>query len=399
MSFRIIGREGVLLAVANSITGIIWGANSVVLSIYMLNTGMKPAIIGTVLGVFSLMNALGSLITGYLSDFINKLNLFTAFSLASGLLILLLMTGLPPVIAVAYSLMALLNRNVISIAIVGEYAKRRGVSSEFFSLSSSLSVVFSVIGSSIAVLPSYMGRIGYDLIFIIEALSVYLSIPIMLKVVKRIGINMSEVKISGVSLRELRELKSSWLLKRLLPESLIGLGAGVIIPLFSLWFYLKFHVSLSNLGIVYAASNATLALGTLTAPVVSRVLKSRVTSVILLEGSATGILALMPIIVNLPALLFLFIVRNTLMNMANPLLTSLINDLVPREERGRVFGVWNMISSIPRALGPGIGGYLIDSGYLDLPLYITSLLYAIAVILFYVLLKDVEKMSKVTAVR
>ncbi|MGC9135669.1 MFS transporter [Caldivirga sp.] len=399
MSFRIIGREGVLLAVANSITGIIWGANSVVLSIYMLNTGMKPAIIGAVLGVFSLMNALGSLITGYLSDFTNKLNLFTAFSLASGSLILLLMTGLPPVIAVAYSLMALLNRNVISIAIVGEYAKRRGVSSEFFSLSSSLSVVFSAIGSSIAVLPSYMGRIGYDLVFIIEALSVYLSIPIMLKVVKRIGINMSEVKISGVSLRELRELKSSWLLKRLLPESLIGLGAGVIIPLFSLWFYLKFHVSLSNLGIVYAASNATLALGTLTAPVVSRVLKSRVTSVILLEGSATGILALMPIIVNLPALLLLFIVRNTLMNMANPLLTSLINDLVPGEERGRVFGVWNMISSIPRALGPGIGGYLIDSGYLDLPLYITSLLYAIAVILFYVLLKDVEKMSKVTAVR
>lgn len=78
------------------------------------------------------------------------------------------------------------------------------------------------------------------------------------------------------------------------------------------------------------------------------------------------------------------------MNMASPLLTSLINELVPREERGRVFGIWNMISSIPRAVGPSIGGYLMDVGYLDLPLYITSALYAVAVILFYVLLGGVE---------
>ncbi len=399
MSFRAIGREGALLAVANSIVGIMFGANSVILSIYMLNMGMKPTLIGVVLGVSSLMNALGSLITGYLSDFVNKLSLFTVLSLASGSLVLLLITGSPSIIAVAYPLTSLLNRGVISIAISGEYAKRRGISSVFFSLSSSLNVVFSVIGSLVAVLPNYMGRMGYDMVFIIEALSVYLSIPIMLSAIRRIGINVFEVKISRVSLRDLRELKSSWLLKRLIPESLIGLGAGVIIPLFSLWFYLKFHVSISNLSIVYAASNATLALGTLAAPVFSRILRSRVTSVILLEGLATGILALMPIIVNLPVLLVLFITRNTLMNMANPLLTSLINDLVPGEERGRVFGIWMLLSSIPRALGPGIGGYLMNSGYLDLPLYITSVLYAIAVTLFYVLLKNVEKVSKLTATK
>ncbi|MFP3216907.1 MAG: MFS transporter, partial [Vulcanisaeta sp.] len=58
-----------------------------------------------------------------------------------------------------------------------------------------------------------------------------------------------------------------------------------------------------------------------------------------------------------------------------------------KEERGRVFGIWNMLSSIPRAVGPGLGGYLMSIGYLDLPLYITSMLYATAVSLFYVLLR------------
>jgi hypothetical protein len=32
-----------------------------------------------------------------------------------------------------------------------------------------------------------------------------------------------------------------------------------------------------------------------------------------------------------------------------------------------------------------------DIGYLDLPLYLTSMLYATAVILFYILLRDVER--------
>jgi MFS family permease len=80
------------------------------------------------------------------------------------------------------------------------------------------------------------------------------------------------------------------------------------------------------------------------------------------------------------------------MNMTSPLLTALINDLTPKEERGRVFGIWNTPSSIPRALGPGIGGYLMNIGYLDTPLYITATLYSLAITLFYTLLKKPEKL-------
>lgn len=88
-------------------------------------------------------------------------------------------------------------------------------------------------------------------------------------------------KIERISLKDLGELRSSWLIKRLMPEAIIGLGAGgVIIPLFSLWFYLKFHINIANLSIVYAISNATLALGTLMAPTISRFLHSRVISVV-----------------------------------------------------------------------------------------------------------------------
>ena len=390
MSFSRIGRVGFLLVTANSLSGIIWGANSVILSIYMLSIGMSTTLIGVVLGLFSLISALGSLIVGYLTDFMDRVRLFMVLSLISGSLMLLMITGVPIVVSVAYLMTALFNRYVVLTAIVGEFAKQRNVSDEVFSLSSSFNIVFSVVGSAMTVLPSYLGRLGYELIFVVEALAVYLTIPLILNAIRHLDPTIVNVRIERVSLRDLSRLRSSWLLKRLLPEALIGLGAGVIIPLFSLWFYLKFHINIASLGIVYAISNATLALGTLMAPSISRLMRSRVASVVMLEGLATGVLAIMPSIYDLPLLLALFIVRNTLMNMANPLLTSLINELVPREERGRVFGIWNMISSIPRAVGPGIGGYLMDIGYLDMPLYITSALYATAVVLFYVLLRGVE---------
>ena len=395
MLLRRIDHAGLLLVIADSLSGIIWGANSVILSIYMLSIGLSTTLIGIVLGLFSLMNALGSLVVGYLTDFMDRAGLFVILSLISGSLVLLMITGVPAVVSIAYLMTALLNRYVVLTTMVGEFARQRNISDEVFSLSSSLSIVFSVAGSAMAVLPSYLGRLGYDIIFIVEALSIYLAIPLVIDAIRRLGITIVNVKTEGVSLRDLGRLRSSWLLKRLLPEALIGLGAGVIIPLFSLWFYLKFHISLASLGVVYAISDATLALGTLMAPAISRLLRSRVVSVVMLEGLATGILAIMPSIYYIPLLLALFIARNTLMNMANPLLTSLINELVPREERGRVFGIWNMISSIPRAVGPGIGGYLMGIGYLDLPLYITSALYATAVALFYALLRNVEDGARV----
>ena len=145
MSFSRIGRVGFLLVTANSLSGIIWGANSVILSIYMLSIGMSATLIGVVLGFFSLMSALGSLIVGYLTDFMDRVRLFMVLSLISGSLILLMITGVPIVVSVAYLMTALFNRYVVLTAIVGEFAKQRNVSDEVFSLSSSFNIIFDIL--------------------------------------------------------------------------------------------------------------------------------------------------------------------------------------------------------------------------------------------------------------
>lgn len=111
-----IDRVGLLLATANSLSGIIWGANSVILSIYMLSIGISTTLIGIVLGLFSLMSALGSFIVGYLTDLMDRVRLFIILSIISGSLILLMAIGVPIIVSAAYLASALFNRYVVLTA-------------------------------------------------------------------------------------------------------------------------------------------------------------------------------------------------------------------------------------------------------------------------------------------
>ncbi|MGB9730258.1 MAG: hypothetical protein ACPL1B_10405, partial [Thermoprotei archaeon] len=132
------------------------------------------------------LNALGSIIIGYLTDKLDRIKLYFSLSLLNGTLFLLFMTANPLIVSIAYLFTALFNRNVISTTILGEYARQQKLSENIFSLSSSLNIGFSVVGSLIASLPTYMSMKGYYLIFIIESLSIYSSIPLILTAEKEL---------------------------------------------------------------------------------------------------------------------------------------------------------------------------------------------------------------------
>ncbi|MGC8583307.1 MAG: MFS transporter [Thermoproteus sp.] len=371
------------LILAGSLAGFIWGANQVALSIYLVKIGLDVAQIGAVYGASTAAMTAGSLLWGYLADIYDRRRLYYALSFASATFTALMATAKPLVVAASYISASLLNRGVVYSAILGDYAKARGLSNEAFSFSSSLSSFFAALGS-LSTSVTAAGIPGFQTLFLLESLAIAVSAALL-----SLSEPVAAVERGRLSL-DLRTLRSYWLLKRLIPESLIGLGAGVIIPLFSLWFYIKFHVSVGSLAVFYAASDLTLALGAASAPLIARALRSRVDAVVVLQSLATALLASMPFVGSAEIALSLFVARTALMNMANPLLSALINDLVPQEERGRVFGLWNTLSSVPRAVGPAIGGYLMGSGMIDAPLFITAGLYAVAVALFKALLGQAE---------
>jgi len=174
-----------------------------------------------------------------------------------------------------------------------------------------------------------------------------------------------------------------------LTRGLIGFGAGFVIPLFSLWFYLRFGVGGSVLGPLFAVSNLTLAFAYLASAKLAALIGS-VNSLILCQGLAIVLLVAIPESPSYAIVAVLYVARNFLMNMSSPIETSFLMSIVGSEERASASAVAGAASNISRALSPSLGGHFMSSVSLSLPFYLTAALYATSTVLFYAFFKDVR---------
>ena len=172
-------------------------------------------------------------------------------------------------------------------------------------------------------------------------------------------------------------------------RALVGFGAGFVIPLFSLWFYLRFGVAGSVLGPLFAISNIMLALAYLASARLAAMVGS-VNSLIICQGLAIALLVAIPESPNYAIVSVLYVTRNFLMNMSHPIETSFLMSIVRSEERASASAVAGAASSISRAVSPSVGGHFMSSVSLSLPFYITAVLYSASTILFYTFFKDVK---------
>ncbi len=169
---------------------------------------------------------------------------------------------------------------------------------------------------------------------------------------------------------------------------LIGLGAGIIIQLFPLWFYLKFGTNVDVLGPIFAISTFLTGIASFFIPMI---VKRFGTINIIIFPQLLSIIILIAIPISFSYLFagVLYIFRNVLMNMSNPIFNSFIMTIIPEEERARGSAIIQLFDSIPRSIGPTIGGYFFNMGMLDLPFYITAILYTASIILFYMMFKPI----------
>jgi len=169
---------------------------------------------------------------------------------------------------------------------------------------------------------------------------------------------------------------------------LIGLGAGIIIQLFPLWFYLKFGTNVDVLGPIFAISTFLTGIASFFIPMI---VKRFGTINIIIFPQLLSIIILIAIPISFSYLFagVLYIFRNVLMNMSNPIFNSFIMTIIPEEERARGSAIIQLFDSIPRSIGPTIGGYFFNMGMLDLPFYITAILYTASIILFYMVFKPI----------
>lgn len=175
--------------------------------------------------------------------------------------------------------------------------------------------------------------------------------------------------------------------------SLLGmvdnLGAGMVGPLVSYWFFLRFGVELKALGVLFFLSYLAAALSFLLAPVIARYI-GVVRTMAFSHGAASLIYLLLPLAPTFLVGATMLVVRSLLAYMDNPLRGSFVMGMVRAEERGSAAGITALSRHVPMAISPTLSAYMMQAFSLSVPMVLGGALQLIHDITFYFLFREVR---------
>jgi MFS family permease len=190
--------------------------------------------------------------------------------------------------------------------------------------------------------------------------------------------------------RVLRGGKSTHLLLKFSGiNSLIGLGAGFIIPLIPTWLWLKYGVGDDWSGPLLAASSALMAFASLASTPLAHKY-GMIRASVLVQGTSAIFMLSLAFMPNAMLAAGIYLVRSALMNMAVPILDSYLMGIVTKEERGMASAINSIMWRLPNSISTIFGGWILAAGSYALPFIIATSFYAVAVTLFYRTFRDIQ---------
>ncbi|WP_054837256.1 MFS transporter [Metallosphaera hakonensis] len=287
-------KEVRLLIFSSSILGILWGANSLATSLYLKSLGYDPLFIGLVLGAGTITGSAISVVVSILSDAYGRKKFIVINRVLSILGIFVF-----GIVKIPYGYLVV-NQfgGSLTTSFLSEKTKDLEKS---LSLQTALSQIFVVLGNLVG------GSLSFFYLYMVEILVLGSSLLLVLLV-------REKYERRPVTLK----LRSASVVQKFAVDSLIGLGAGALLPLISLWFSLSFNVSRLSLTPVFVASQLSLSLGTLLAPRLGNKF-GKVRAIVYTHVSAIAVLVMIPFAPTFLLASSLYVLRNVLMNMTSPL--------------------------------------------------------------------------------
>lgn len=183
---------------------------------------------------------------------------------------------------------------------------------------------------------------------------------------------------------------SSWgrVTRLLVPEMLISLGAGLVMPFVALFLKHRLGASVTEVGVIQAVSAVAMAAAALATPRLAKRIGLAGT-VVLTELASLPFLLSIPFAQSLPVAAVLFWLRGMLMNMSWPIYNQLSMAGLPAADKPLVAGWVRFGWSIAWLAGSAIGGRLMEQSY-TVPYFYTAALYAAGAMATFVLLRRVH---------
>ena len=164
--------------------------------------------------------------------------------------------------------------------------------------------------------------------------------------------------------------------------SLIGFGAGVIVPFFNVYFSQVLHATSAQIGLMFSAGELSIGIASLVLPFIVR-RYGKVGSTVLTQMLSIPFLLLITVSSSLLYSFVGYFLRTTLMNMAHPAQQNFYMDEISEHERGKANSLSQFGSTLFRAFGSDIGGYLLATGNSSEAFQITGIIYVVGTVLFY----------------
>jgi len=171
--------------------------------------------------------------------------------------------------------------------------------------------------------------------------------------------------------------------KYVLTGGLIAFGAGMVVPLMTFWFNLRYGISDSVSAVIIAVSGILIGLAILVAPIVAKKF-GLIKAIVITQISSMVFMFAIPFSSSFVLAGTIYSLRALLMNMSNPLSQSMIMGLVNKEDRGTVSGISGAIWRLPNSVGSSIGAVVMGLGLLYEPFFIGGMFYIVSIILFWV---------------
>lgn len=375
-----------LLSFSNVGTGYFWVATSA----YLPEKGLATGDVGVILALNGIAFIIAAIPLGILADHRGRKNI-----LILGLL------GMPPALLI-YAMTSDLHWLMLASAITGvsegaflttwnaliadmTTTENR---SEAFALSFIGSTVSSGVGLALPLafplLQAGAGLTSEDVhtAFFVILAAVSLITPLS---IFRLLRQYKETVVKGVSLQRGKNLRP--MLKFSALNSLIGLGAGIIIPLIPTWMFLRFGVADSLSGPLLAVSSMTVGFVSIGSARLGRRFGT-VRAIVMTQGTSCLFMFALAFAPEAYFAAVLYVMRTALMNMAAPLLDSFLMGIITKEERGLASAINSLVWRLPHSVTTVIGGALLAAGHYDIPFFLASAFYIVSISLFYLTFRN-----------
>ncbi len=370
-----------------------YGVIGTVFAIYLKDRGFSEAVVGDVEGALALAAAVVCLMLPPLVSSVGYRRLMVAAGLLIAIARLgqayapaaLMVVGLGLVFGLGDGMM-----QTLSTAFLSENAAR-GSRTRLFTVDYITRIAAMVVGSLLGGVAPVLLRplVGeaeaFRLTIVLAAAIMAASAIFALRIVDRPHTDDHPRVGWLASLKGFR----SWnrVVRLLIPEMLISLGAGLVMPFVALFLRHQVGATVTEVGFIQAVSAVAMALAALATPRLSRRIGLAGT-VVITELASLPFLIMIPFSTSLPLTAVLFWLRGMLMNMSWPIYNQLSMEALPPHDKPLVAGWVRFGWSVAWLAGSAIGGRLMEQSY-TAPYFYTAGLYALGSIATFLLLRGI----------